>query len=102
MPAAPRYRWLQGLLLALAGCFPILAITGFWSLLPPLLMAFLASGLVLAVLRGGQGRRKPAARSTSSGDGGDNTHDPHCSGHDGGSSDGDSGGGGDSGGSSSD
>jgi uncharacterized membrane protein YgcG len=107
MPAAPRHRWLQGLLLALAGCFPILAIMGFWSLLPPLLMAFFASGLALAVLRGGQGRRRAAPRSTNAGDGGDNPYDAHSPGHDGGngdgrSNDGDSGGGGDSGGSSSD
>jgi len=97
-----RHRWLQGLLLALAGCFPIFAIMGFWYVLPALFMAFIAAGLTLAVLRGGQGQRVRRGGGTNA-DGGnsDGGYHSHCSSSD--SSCGDSGGdGGDGGGSSSD
>jgi len=99
-----RHRWLQGLLLALAGCFPILAIMGLWYLLPPLFLVFVTAGFVLAVLRAGQGRQVRRGNSTTAdGSGGDGGYDAHCSSDDSGSGDGggDSGGG-DGGGGSSD
>jgi hypothetical protein len=67
------------LLLALAGSIPIVAILGFWFLIPPLLMSFFAAGLILAVTRGGQGKR--VRRGNTAGDGGssDGGYHSHCS-----------------------